>query len=179
MNEKIQTSIEGCYIINIKSSDDIRGSFTKFFDESQIKNFLGGTALKEIYYTTSNKNVIRGLHFQSPPKDHEKLVHCAKGEVLDVIVDIRKKSSTYGKVLTFHLTENSKQTLCLPKGVAHGFLSLKTNSTLIYAVTSGHDQSHDTGILWSSIDFEWPISNPIVSLRDQKFTSFLEFDSPF
>lgn len=179
MNEIVPTSIKGCYLINIKSNNDDRGSFTKIYENFHFTEHGNNEPIKEIYYTSSKKNVIRGLHFQSPPMDHEKLVHCARGKVLDVILDIRKESITYGKVLTLHLSEKEKQVLYLPKGIAHGFLSLENNSTLIYGVTSSYNQSHDTGILWSSIDFKWPTINPIVSLRDQQLTSFLEFDSPF
>jgi len=179
MTEIIETEFKNCFVINLKEHNDIRGSFTKVFEEDTFKKNGLETQLSEIYYTSSNKNVIRGMHFQSPPKDHAKLVHCIYGEVLDVIVDLRKESETYRRSLSFHLKGSNKQALYIPKGMAHGFLSLSDNSTLIYSVTSTHDVEHDTGILWSSIDFNWPIQKPIVSQRDQNFKSISEFDSPF
>ncbi|GGY62937.1 dTDP-4-dehydrorhamnose 3,5-epimerase [Cellvibrio zantedeschiae] len=179
MIEIIKTEIENCLIINFTKHNDNRGYFTKIFESNFFAKHNLATNFQEIYYTSSNKGVVRGMHFQLPPADHEKLVHCASGHVLDVVVDLRKSSKSYGKCQAFQLSEKVPQAIYIPRGMAHGFLSQEDNSTLIYCVTSSHNASLDTGILWSSLAYKWPIENPTVSDRDMSFAPLAEFDSPF
>jgi dTDP-4-dehydrorhamnose 3,5-epimerase len=179
MIDIIETQLENCFVINFKKHLDNRGFFIKILEKDIFLKYNLASDFQEIYYSSSNKGVIRGMHFQLPPANHEKLVHCAKGSVIDVVVDLRKNSKTYGQCQEFHLSEKIPQAIYIPKGMAHGFLSLEDHSTLIYCVTSGYNASLDTGILWSSLTYKWPLKNPIVSERDMSFVALSEFDSPF
>lgn len=123
-------SISGCYEIIPSVMVDSRGSFTKVFEFEAFFNLGLETSFTEEYYTTSYRNVIRGMHFQVPPNDHVKIVYCVYGDVFDVVLDLRNGSKTYGKVNTFNLSAKRGNYLYLPKGVAHGF-SLRAVETLI------------------------------------------------
>lgn len=178
--EIISTSLNGLKIIQSGIVADTRGNFRKVFNESFFKENELRIDFKEFYYSTSHKNVIRGLHFQIPPHDHVKLVFVTQGEILDVVLDIRKNSLTYGHVFSTILNDSNEQALYIPKGFAHGFLSLKNDTIVNYMQTSVYNKDSDTGILYKSIDFGWNnVQSPIVSERDQSFISFKQFKSPF
>jgi dTDP-4-dehydrorhamnose 3,5-epimerase len=127
----------------------------------------------------SNKNILRGMHFQLPPYDHDKLVSCLAGSVLDVVIDLRKKSATYKHFDSFNLNQNDTYTLYIPSGMAHGFLSLEDNSGMLYNTSRVHAPEKDCGIHWNSFDFDWGCDNPIVSIRDQNHTPLDNFTSSF
>ena len=160
-----------------KTFKDHRGIFEKpFFANLDIMGFDENL---EIIVSKSNKNVIRGLHFQNPPMDHSKLVYCIEGSVFDVIVDLRVGSPTFGMFDTFTLSAETANILYIPRGLAHGFCSNTQVSTMIYKTSTVHDVESDTGILWNSLDIPWPTNNPIISERDKQFISFKDFKSPF
>ncbi len=173
------TPIEGLYVINAKPFVDLRGSFVKTFHEGIFTEFGLNTDWKEEYFSTSKKNVIRGMHFFTPPEDHYKLVTCVNGAVLDVICDLRKKSPTFNKVYSIRLSSIDKKQVYIPKGCAHGFLSLEDNSQMFYKVSTVYKAENDHGIRWNSIDFDWEVKNPIISERDLKFQCLTDFSSPF
>lgn len=173
------TSITGLHILTPKILEDERGSFFKTFHNREFEKFNLPLDWKEEYFSVSNKNVVRGMHFQVPPYDHEKMVCCLRGAVLDVVVDLRKESETYGNVFSLELNEVNKKTLIIPKGCAHGFLSLLDDSLMFYKVSSVYEPEADCGIKWDSIDFKWPVESAVVSLRDQKQPIFSDFNSPF
>lgn len=161
-------------------NQDNRGSFTKVFHIEQLENTnIPNIQWKETYYSTSNKDVLRGMHFQIPPMDHEKMVHVISGSVLDVVLDLRKNSPNYGKVQSFHLSAKKPQSLFIPKGFAHGFLTLEDNTNMLYHVSTPYSKEHDKGIYYQSIPFEWNVNNPILSERDQTFPNLENFISPF
>jgi dTDP-4-dehydrorhamnose 3,5-epimerase len=174
-----ETTLTGLLKLQCPVFEDNRGRFIKSFQESKLSELGLETHFPEEFITTSGKNVIRGLHLQLPPHDHIKIVSCTAGEIWDVILDLRRGSSTYGKYEAFSLRENSGLSLYIPKGFAHGFLSMKDKSIANYRVSTEHSPAHDTGVLWNSADINWPMSNPIVSERDQRLKSFSEFNSPF
>ncbi len=174
-----KTDIDGVYIIDSKSFVDERGLFLKTFHAEVFEKNNLAIDFKEEYYSISNKNVIRGMHFQIPPNDLEKLVYCIKGRVLDVMVDLRKKSATYNKYITINLSGSDGQIVYIPKGVAHGFCSLEDDTIMMYKVTNVYAPESDRGILWDSFGLKWPIVKPIVSSRDLSFPSLEEFNSPF
>lgn len=174
-----ETVFPRVFVIDNFFQNDIRGSFTKLYNETQFRELGINVQLKEIYYSTSQKDVIRGMHFQLPPHEHAKIVHVIKGSVTDVLVDLRKESDHYGKVMETHLTENSPRSVFIPKGIAHGFKSLEDDTIMLYQVTSGYSPAHDTGIAWNSIGYDWQTADPVVSERDAGFISLKEFDSPF
>lgn len=176
-----KTEIEGVFIIeNFNSSDD-RGSFTKTYHNEFFEESGFCTNFKESYFSISKKNVIRGMHFQLPPYDHEKLVYVAKGEVVDVILDMRKKSDTFGKTISIVLNDNNHRSVYIPKGLAHGFKSMVDNTIMIYNVSTVYNNEADYGVRFDSIDFNWYMDIPIISNRDKSLTTFEEFkkSNPF
>lgn len=119
------------------------------------------------------------MHFQTPPHDHTKLVSCLDGQILDVVVDLRVDSPTFQQVATIEMKALDGQSILIPKGCAHGFYTYSDNSLVAYLVESNHSPSHDSGILWDTINFNWPCKNPLISERDAKFQSIDQFKSPF
>jgi len=176
---KIETEIEGCYELQPIIRKDQRGSFTKTFHEEVFKKNNLVTKFAEEYYSTSRKGVLRGLHFQTPPVEHEKMVYCVYGEVIDVAVDLRRQSSTYGKYRMINLNSEKGNIIYIPKGMAHGFYTVSDMAIIMYKVTSVYVPQNDLGILWNSIGIPWIDKNPIMSERDKNFIEFKDFKSPF
>lgn len=177
--EKYKTELEGCYELQPIVHKDSRGSFVKTFHWDEFKALGLPTEFKEEYHSVSSKGVLRGLHFQLPPADHEKLVYCVEGKVLDVAVDLRKSSATYGRYHLFELDSERGNMAYLPKGMAHGFYTLSDTATMMYKVTSEYAPESDAGILWNSVGIPWGTESPIMSDRDQTFPRLEEFCSPF
>ncbi|CNC80240.1 dTDP-4-dehydrorhamnose 3,5-epimerase [Yersinia pseudotuberculosis] len=171
--------IEGCYLIEFNKFIDSRGTFVKTFHSDFFSENGIVLDMREEFYSISAKNVIRGMHFQMPPAEHDKLVYCVNGAVLDVILDIRKDSKTYGEYFSIELSYENSLALWVPKGLAHGFLSLADNSIMFYKTSSVHNVECDSGIKWNSFGFKWPIDNPIISEKDNSLCYFDEFDSSF
>ena len=172
-------AIPGAFEILGKTAVDDRGTFRKTVHaETFEKNGLNWR-FTEQYYSSSQKDVIRGMHFQTPPHDHEKMVYCARGRALDVLLDLRKSSAMFGKFITIELTQDVHSMVYIPRGVAHGFKSLAEGSTLFYAVTASYEPSADSGVRWNSFGFDWGVKNPILSVRDQALPEFKDFNSPF
>lgn len=176
---RIKTGFEGLYVLETVNFQDVRGGFQKLFNyDFFAKNGLD-CDFKEMYYSVSKRNVRRGMHFQTPPFDHTKLVWVSKGRITDVCLDIRKKSETFGNCFSLELNDRNGRYLYIPRGFAHGFLSLEDDSIVNYAQTSCYSPEHDAGIDGGSIGFDWGIKDPIVSGRDLTFPGLKEFDSPF
>ena len=146
---------------------DIRGSFAKIFHADALNKLGINFIPAESFLTKSDKGVLRGMHFQVGNAAHEKLVFCARGRVLDVIVDIRPESPYFNKPVSVELNHADPTVLLIGKGYAHGFLALDDESWMLYMTSTIHDPHLDRGVLWSSIHFNWPNLNPIVSARDQ------------
>ena len=174
-----RTAIDGVYIINNFNAADDRGLFVKTFNSNSFKENNLDFKIRESYYSISKKNVIRGMHFQLPPYDHEKLVYIPKGSILDVIVDLRKKSKTYKKFISVNLSDENKKSIFIPKGLAHGFKSLENDTITVYNVATEYNPIADMGIKFDSFGFNWETEEPIVSERDSAFDFFNEFKSPF
>ncbi len=172
---EIKKYSEGLFEFVPKVHSDLRGKFIKTFSYDFLKNLNLSFDLAEEFYSISNKNVLRGLHFQIPPFDHIKIVYCISGMVLDVVVDLRHKSKTFGKVFSFELTSEKSNVLYIDRGFAHGFYSLDNNSVMLYKTSTVYSPCHDSGILWNSINFKWPSKSPILSDRDKRFETFEEF----
>jgi len=175
----IKTFIEGLYIFQSNIFKDNRGEFIKVYSEDLFKSFGLNIKIQESYYSISQKNVIRGIHFQKPPYDHIKLVFVTNGSILDVVLDIRRNSKTFGKYFSINLKANDGQILIIPKGLAHGFKSLEYNTIVHYMQTTCYAPDYDDGIKYDSFGFDWKCENPIVSKRDLSFKSFDEFETPF
>lgn len=175
----LKTNLEGLFLIQSNVFKDQRGIFVKTFHKEIFKENGLETDFRESFFSISKKNVIRGMHFQLPPDEHVKLVYCVYGKVLDVVVDIRNNSPTYGESFSVELTEDNGNILYIPKGFAHGFKSLMDNSVVVYMTTKEYSPENDTGIRWDSFGFNWQVDNPVLSERDKKFLPLLEFRSPF
>lgn len=171
--------IEGCYKLELTCAADERGSFIKLFHSGSFAELGLRCDFREEYCSWSHKDVIRGMHFQVPPMDHAKVVYCLSGSVLDVVLDLRNGSLTYGQYRAFQLTGERPVGIYIPSGVAHGFMSTSASSLMMYKVTSVHSPQHDAGVAFDSFGFEWPVAKPIVSARDQRHPRMAEFGSPF
>lgn len=176
-----ELAIPGCYQIVPNIFSDKRGLFVKTFHSETLCKYGVNLDLKEEFYSISKKNVLRGLHFQSAPSAHNKLVYCPKGAVLDFFLDVRVGSPTYGKHLSIELNENNGIILYLPIGIAHGFLSLEDDSLMVYKTDCSYDPNADGGLRFSSCGIKLPITNSkiIISDRDANLTSFDLYKSEF
>jgi len=180
MNLTIKKSkIRGCYELLPEVHVDARGAFIKTYHKEIFERYHLKTDFSEEYYSISRKGVLRGMHFQIPPHDHVKVVYCVFGEVMDVIVDIRANSPTYGQFDMFTLNAEDRNMLYIPEGLAHGFYVVSDKAVLMYKVTTVYSPEHDTGILWNSVGIPWMDNHPLVSERDNKFQRFEGFVSPF
>jgi dTDP-4-dehydrorhamnose 3,5-epimerase/CDP-3, 6-dideoxy-D-glycero-D-glycero-4-hexulose-5-epimerase len=167
-----KTHLEGVFIINNLNTIDDRGMFVKTYNKSAFQDLNIDFEIRESFFSVSKKNVIRGMHFQLPPFDHEKLVFVPKGSLMDVVVDLRKKSSTYKMFISVELSEGNRKSIFIPKGLAHGFKSLEDNTITVYNVSAEYNPKADAGISYDSFGFDWQIEKPIISDRDSKFDVF-------
>jgi dTDP-4-dehydrorhamnose 3,5-epimerase len=166
-----ELNIAGVYEIKNFTANDNRGVFVKTFHEDQFTSLVFNGKFAESYYSQSVQNVIRGMHFQLPSNEHKKLVYVTEGKILDVILDLRKSSSTFRKYISVELHQFWSSVL-IPNGCARGFLTLSKTATVVNNVTKVYNPKSDSGILWNSFEFDWGINNPIMSDRDQVFDSF-------
>jgi dTDP-4-dehydrorhamnose 3,5-epimerase len=165
----VKTDIQDLLIIEHKIFDDNRGWFfesysKKKFQEVGIQRYF----VQDNHSYSSQKSVLRGLHFQINPKAQTKLVRCTQGKIQDVVVDLRMNSPTYKKWFSIELSAENKKQLLIPKGFAHGFLTLTDNAEVQYKTDEYYSPEHDAGIIWSdqSIGVDWNIKNPILSKKD-------------
>ena len=179
MFERRAVKIPGVFELFPRVHHDNRGKFVKVFQHEAFASKGLETHFAEEFYSTSRKGVIRGLHFQTPPFDHTKLVFCTSGKVQDVVVDLRKGSPTYGQYEQFDLSAELANIIYIPTGIAHGFCVLSHEATMVYKTSTNFSVDHDAGILWDSVGVEWQESHAVVSVRDQNHVSFSEFISPF
>jgi dTDP-4-dehydrorhamnose 3,5-epimerase len=173
-----ELSIPGVFVVSNFVSKDERGVFVKTYNSNQFGEIGFMNDFKESYYSTSFKDVIRGMHFQIPPYEHEKLVYVVEGKILDVVLDLRKDSPTFKSCVSFEL-ESMKNSILIPKGCAHGFLTLTQTATIVYSVTTVYQKEADNGIKWDSFGFDWNINQAIISQRDNEFIPLDMFKSPF
>ena len=176
-----KTFIEGLLIITSKIFEDPRG----YFFESYNQKLLEAAGVKENFVqdnqSLSQKGVLRGMHFQNPPCAQGKLVRVITGAVLDVVVDIRRESLTYGKYFAIELTEQNKTMFWVPVGFAHGFLTLKDNTIFYYKCSNYYNKESERTIAWNdkNINIIWNIENPSLSEKDKTGTALKDFISPF
>ncbi len=137
------------------------------------------TDFAENFFTISGEKVLRGMHFQMPPADHAKLVYCVAGAVMDVGLDLRVGSPTFGEHFVIELSAERNNAVYMPEGVAHGFYVREGPAVMIYNVGSEHSPTLDAGILWQSFGACWPEDAPVISARDSRLPALSEFQSPF
>ena len=176
-----KTFIEDLLIIEPQLFKDDRGFFYESYNKNNLDKVVNVVFVQD-NESKSNKGVIRGLHFQKPPYAQTKLIRCISGSILDVAVDLRKNSKTYGKSFSVELScENNKQ-LFVPKGFAHGFQVISDEAIVNYKVDNYYNSKSDSGIIWNDKDLSinWSIDvKPILSVKDLKLMSFKKLKSPF
>lgn len=175
--------IPGLLVIEPRIFADERGLFYETFNEQKFIEATGVEGLR--FYqdneSISKKNVLRGLHFQQPPFAQGKLVRVVQGTVLDVAVDLRKSSPTYGQHFSVELSSENKKQLWIPEGFAHGFVSLEENTIFNYKCTNYYSPQSERTIQWDDIDLgiDWKIKCPIISEKDKKGQDFATFVTDF
>jgi len=181
--EVIKTNIEGVVIIEPKVFKDARGYFFESFSQREFEEKVRKINFVQDNESMSSYGVMRGLHFQCPPFTQSKLVRCVKGRVLDVAVDIRKGSPTYGQHVAVELTEDNHRQFFVPRGFAHGFAVLSEIAVFQYKCDNFYAPEADGGISIKDeslgIDWQIPTSNAILSDKDLKHAYLKDFDSPF
>lgn len=179
MFSKIETPIPGLFVLQPRIFKDNRGDFIKTYHTGLFQEAGLNFTPKEEFFSVSARGVLRGMHFQIPPFAHSKLVYSVTGRVLDVLLDLRRTSPTYGQTYSRELSATNRELLFIPEGIAHGFLTLEDASTMIYLTSVVHAPNHDTGILWNSFGFRWPTETPIISAKDANLPAWAKFESPF
>jgi len=174
-----ELEIPGVFEIEMFHAGDERGMFVKPYHKATLDEHGLVSQFKESFYSTNKRGVIRGMHFQRPPQDHAKIVYCTSGKLLDVILDIRLGSPTYGKCVTVELSGDNYKAAYLPIGVAHGFCVLEDNTTMVYLTSTMHSPSCDDGLRFDSFGFDWPIKDGTHSERDLAFDLLDNFNTPF
>lgn len=181
--EFIKTDIEGVFIIEPKIFGDSRGYFFESFNQNEFDENIGEIAFIQDNESRSSYGVLRGLHFQKPPFNQAKLVRCISGEVLDVVVDLRKNSKTFGKHVSVIISSENKKQFFVPRGFAHGFVVLSKEAIFAYKVDNSYAPTHDSGIAWndSDINIDWkiPFNDILLSEKDKIQPFFKDLKSPF
>jgi dTDP-4-dehydrorhamnose 3,5-epimerase len=181
--EVIKTTIEGVVIIEPRVFRDERGYFFESFSQREFDKKVRPIQFVQDNESMSSYGVMRGLHFQRPPFTQSKLVRCVKGAVLDVAVDIRKESPTYGRHVAVELTEENHRQFFVPRGFAHGFAVLSETAVFQYKCDNFYAPQADGGISIKDdslgIDWRIPTDNAILSEKDLKHALLKDFDSPF
>lgn len=179
--EIIKTPIEGLLVLQPKVFEDTRGYFYESYNKQLFIDNNIDVDFVQDNQSLSQTGVLRGLHFQNPPYAQGKLVRVIKGAVLDVAVDIRKQSPTYGKHYTIELNENNKTIFWIPAGFAHGFLTLSDNTIFSYKCTNYYNKASEGSLLWNDSDLgiNWGINTPSLSDKDKEAGAFKTFISKF
>ena len=175
----ITTPIEDLKIIELSNFKDSRGSFKETWNSEKM-NFIDYNFVQD-NESVSKKDVIRGIHFQNPPYEQGKLVKVSHGSVLDIAVDLRRKSKTYGKYFSIELNDKNNYLFWIPPGFGHAFLCLKENTVFNYKCTNQYHKESENCILWNDpdINIKWPVENPIVSEKDSEGITLQKFKSKF
>ena len=173
--------INGLFLLKPKVFYDERGYFVESFNKNVIKDVGIDVDFLQDNESKSAKNVLRGLHFQNAPHSQGKLVRVVKGAVIDVAVDIRRNSPTYGKHVQVELTEFNKFMFFIPSGFAHGFVTLENDTIFSYKCTDFYNKESEGCILWNDADLNinWGVENPIISEKDKFGVKFNSFNTSF
>jgi len=177
-----ERKIKGVYEIILDPHMDERGFFMRIYDMNIFQEAkLHKDWVQENHSRSEQKGIIRGLHFQLPPYSETKMVRCIKGAVLDVFVDLRKDSETFGLWDSIELSEGNKKMIYIPRGFAHGFCTLTDISEVVYKVDNFYSPKHERGLLWNDPDIKinWPCQNPILSEKDQRNMTLKEFKAKY
>jgi dTDP-4-dehydrorhamnose 3,5-epimerase len=169
-------------LITAKTFSDERGFFMETYKQSEFaRNGIPWTFVQDNYSHSSRRGVLRGLHYQLDPKSQGKLVLPVSGEILDVAVDVRRGSPTYGQWVAEVLSADARNMLYVPEGFAHGFMVLSEQADVTYRVTHEYAPEADRGIIWNDPDLaiDWPIDQPLLSPKDQALPAFRDAENNF
>lgn len=174
-----KTNLKDCYVLEPNVFEDERGYFYEGYNSGAFKEATGfDFNVQQINQSRSSYGVLRGLHFQKGPKAQAKLISCIEGEVLDVAVDLRRDSETFGQFSLVRLSAHNKKHFYIPRGMAHGFLVLTEHAKLMYQVDELYSPNHDTGIIYNDpeINISWGISEEdiILSEKDRNLPTLKE-----
>jgi len=179
----VNTPIEGLVIIEPTVFEDDRGYFSESYNKKKFEKAIGNISFVQDNESKSSRGVLRGLHFQKPPYAQAKLVRCIEGKVLDIAVDIRDGSDTYGQNVSVELSGENKKQVFIPRGFAHGFLVLSNTAIVSYKVDNSYAPTYDAGIRWDdpTLNIQWGVNERevLVSEKDAKLPFFSEFETPF
>lgn len=179
----ILNKANNCILINPKKHEDDRGYFQEIYSKKEYKKLgIDVEFVQDNHSVSKLSGTLRGLHFQAMPNAQAKLVRCGKGSLFDVAVDIRKDSPTFGKWEGYELSEENGHQLYIPKGFAHGFVSLEPNTEIIYKCSDYYKKEMEGSILWcdEAIDINWPISGkPILSKKDSIAPKLIDIENTF
>jgi dTDP-4-dehydrorhamnose 3,5-epimerase len=179
----IKTAISDVYVLEPSVFGDDRGYFLESFNLQEFEENIGPIKFIQDNESKSSKGVLRGLHFQKPPFQQAKLVRCTAGRILDICIDIRKGSPTFGKHLAIELSGENKTQLFIPRGFAHGFAVLSESAVFAYKVDNNYAPKYDAGIRYDDKDLniDWGFSSGAFQLseKDKNLPSFKDLDSPF
>jgi dTDP-4-dehydrorhamnose 3,5-epimerase len=175
-----KTFIQDLIILTPHVYTDQRGYFMESFNQKKIEKLIKDRFVQD-NESLSKKDVLRGLHFQLPPFAQSKLIRVIKGSILDVAVDLRKESQTYGQHFKHVLSGENKKQLYIPKGFAHGFLCLEEDTILNYKCSAYYNAHSEDAILWNdpTLNIDWGIKHPILAEKDQFAKNFATFENPF
>ncbi len=175
-----KTFIKDLLIITPNVFNDTRGYFSESYNKKDLINLVKDEFVQD-NESLSHRGVLRGLHFQEPPYAQAKLVRVITGSVLDVVVDLRKESSTFGQHFKHLLSAVNKTQLYVPKGFAHGFAVLEDNTIFSYKCSDYYYKTSERGIIWndSTLKIDWQIKDPIISEKDKIAENFANFVTPF
>ena len=175
-----ESKLRSAFIIELEPRADDRGFFARAFCQREFESHGLKPVIAQANIAFNRyKGTVRGMHFQFPPAAESKLVRCTRGAILDVIVDLRKDSPTYGRYHAEELSEDNHHAYFIPEGFAHGFKALTEGAMTYYLVSSEYEKESDTGVRWDSLGFDWQCKAPIMSARDQSFGALSAFQSPF
>jgi len=175
-----KTNIEDIILLTPSVYKDDRGYFMESYNQKKVEILIKDRFVQD-NESVSHKHVLRGLHFQLPPHAQSKLIRVIKGSILDIAVDLRKESSTYGEHFKHVLSGENKKQLYIPVGFAHGFLSLEDDTILNYKCSDYYNASAEASIIWNDpqLNIDWGIENPILAEKDQLAENFITFENPF
>lgn len=179
MMDITETILPGVFSLQPKVMADARGYFIKLLNGSFFAQCGLKADFRESYYSVSNKNVLRGMHFQVPPADGAKLVCCLGGAAQDALLDLRKSSPAYGRHILVPLSGARGSMVYMPGGIAHGFWVEEGPCAMLYYQQAEYVQACDRGIAWDKCGINWPCKAPIISERDSGFPALAGFQSPF
>lgn len=178
----IETKFEGAWLIKLQVFEDERGFFTESYSKEKFAQMgIEADFVQDNHSMSVTRGVLRGLHFQRPPYAQAKLVRVTKGAVYDVIVDLRRDSPTYGRWEGFELTANNHLMLFVPRGFAHGFVTLEDYTEFQYKCDNPYNKESEGGLIWNDSDLGiyWPSKDPVLSAKDKEHGRFRDLISPF